>query len=221
MQRLEDLNLNGLKIYQDDSLYCFTSDAVLLSHFASVKKGDRVADFCSGSAIVSLNLYGLNDKKIDSVTLFEMQKPLYDLSVKSIDYNALQHTFTAVNCKVQEIDKRYNEYFSLIVCNPPYMELGRGQIDENPLIATCKSEVAITLLEVVENASRCLKFGGRFCMVHRADRLVDAITVMRQHKLEPKRLQFISGGAKHPYLFLIEGVKGAKPGLKVLKEKIN
>ena len=73
MERLEDLNLNGLKIYQDSDLYCFTSDAVLLSKFARVKQGDVVADFCSGSGIVGLHLYGLNANLVKSVTLFEMQ----------------------------------------------------------------------------------------------------------------------------------------------------
>ena len=57
MERIEDLGLNGLKIYQDGNLYCFTSDAVLLSRFARVKKGDAVADFCSGSGIVGLHLF--------------------------------------------------------------------------------------------------------------------------------------------------------------------
>ena len=65
MERLEDLNLNGLKIYQDDEKYCFTSDAVLLSRFARVKKGDVVADFWSGSGIVGIHLFGLNSSKIN------------------------------------------------------------------------------------------------------------------------------------------------------------
>ena len=69
MLKLEDLSLEGLKIYQDDKLYRFTSDSVLLSRFVKVKKGDVVADFCSGSGIVGLHLYGLN-KTIKSVTLF-------------------------------------------------------------------------------------------------------------------------------------------------------
>ena len=58
-------------------------------------------------------------------------------------------------------------------------------------------------------------------MVHRADRLVDAISLMRQHGIEPKKLQMVSGGSKEPYLFLIEGVKGGKSGLKILKELSN
>ena len=76
MIRLEDLNLLNLKIFQDDELYCFTSDAVLLSRFATVKKGDVVADFCSGSGIVGLNFYALNKDMVKSVTLVELQEEM-------------------------------------------------------------------------------------------------------------------------------------------------
>lgn len=215
METLEDLCLNGLKIYQDDNLYRFTSDAVLLTRFASVKNNDIVADFCSGSGIVGIHLFGLYPK-IKSVTLFEMQKSLFDLSNKSISLNGLEDKFTAINCKVQDIGKEFNEKFSLIVCNPPYMEVGKGQTEENQSIAICKSEICLTLSELIDSVSRCLKFGGRFAMVYRSDRLVDAIVKMREKNIEPKRLQLVSGGNKAPYLFMIEGVKGGKSGLKVL-----
>lgn len=215
MERLEDLQLNGLKIYQDDDLYHFTSDAVILSRFATVKKGDVVADFCSGSGIVGLHLFGLNPI-IDSVTLFEMQTPLANLSKKTIEYNNLQDKFSVQNCMLQQIGKEFNEKFSLIVVNPPYMEKGRGEVNDNDSVAICKTELALSLEELITVASRCLKFKGRFCMVHRADRLVDAICLMRSKNIEPKRLAFISGGKKQPYTFLIEGVKGGKSGIKVL-----
>ena len=50
-------------------------------------------------------------------------------------------------------------------------------------------------------------------MVHRADRLADIISEMRKNNIEPKRLQFVSGLNKKPYLLLIEGVKGGKSGM--------
>lgn len=221
MERLEDLNILDLKIYQDDQLYCFTSDAVLLSKFARVKKGDVVADFCSGSGIVGLHLYGLNAEKIDSVSLFELQKPLYDLSVKSIKHNKLEEKFTAINCRVQDIDNSYAGKFSLITCNPPYMEKGRGFVDEKDCIALCRAEIALTLDELVSAISKALKFGGRVNMVHRADRLVDVMCCFRSHNIEPKRLQLVSSADKTPYLFLIEGVKGGKSGLTVLENAVN
>ena len=216
MERLEDLNLNGLKIYQDDALYKFTSDAVLLTRFATVKKGDKVADFCSGSGIVGLHLYALNPEKIESVTLFEMQKSLFDLSKKSIAVNGLENKFSAVNCRVQDIDSEYAGKFSLIVCNPPYMPVGHGFYETEREIAVCRTELELSLKELIKAISKSLKFGGRTAIVHRADRLCDIITEMRNNNIEPKRLQPVSGGKKEPYLIMIEGVKGGKSGLKLL-----
>lgn len=221
MEILEDLNINNLKIYQDDGLYKFTSDAVILSKFATVKKGDVVADFCSGSGIVSLHLYGLNQALIKEVTLFEMQAPLYEMSKKSIAYNGLDEVFFAKNCKVQEIGKEYNEKFSLIVCNPPYMAQGTGMSQEKETIAMCRKEIYLPLEELIKSVSRCLKFGGRIAMCHRADRLSDVIFALKKYNIEPKKLQTVSAKGKEPYLILIEGVKGGKSGIKILKDLIN
>ena len=220
MERIEDLG-NGIKIFQNDELYCFTSDAILLSKFARVKSSDVVADFCAGSGVVGFNLYNLNPELIKSVTFFEMQKPLYDLSVKSILENKLSDKFCAVNKRLQDLGTEYAGKFSLIVCNPPYMEKGRGFIDEKDFIAVCRTELSLSLEELVKAISTALKFGGRVCMVHRADRLIDVITAFKSKNIEPKRLQFVSGGKKEPYLFLIEGVKGGKSGLKVHNTIIN
>ncbi len=221
MEVLEDLNVKNLKIYQNNELYKFTSDAVLLSKFATVKHGDVVADFCSGSGIVSLHLYGLNYSKIKEVTLFEMQKPLYEMSKKSIEINNLEEVFSAKNCKVQEIDKEYNEKFSLIVCNPPYMAQGTGASHENESIAMCKREIYLPLDDLIKSVSRCLKFGGRINMCHRADRLGDVIFTLKKHNIEPKKLQTVSAIGKEPYLILIEGVKGGKSGIKILENLFN
>ncbi len=221
MEQLEDLQLLGLKIFQDDNLYRFTSDSVLLSRFARVKSGDKVADFCSGSGIVGFHLYGLNANLVESVTLFEMQKPLFDLSIKSIEYNNLKEKFSAVNTRLQDIGNEYVGKFSLIVCNPPYMAKDSGAHDKNECVAICKSEITLSLEELISAISKCLKFGGRTCIVHRADRLADVICLMREKGLEPKRLQFVSGGKKEPYLFLIEGVKGGKRGIKILNQTEN
>ena len=73
----EEILDNNIKVYQDDELYTFTSDSVLLSKFATVKKGDIVADFCAGSGVVGLNLMALNPALIKSLTFFELQQPLF------------------------------------------------------------------------------------------------------------------------------------------------
>ena len=221
MEVIEELGIDNLKIIQDDTLYRFTSDAVILSRFATSKKGDIVADFCSGSGIVGFHLYGLNKDLIKSITLFEMQKPLFDLSVKSIALNNLQGVIDAENTRLQDIGTKYAGKFSLITCNPPYMPVGKGFIDDKETVAVCRTELTLTLKELVQAISTSLKFGGRVNLVHRADRLVEVITALKEKNIEPKTLQFVSGGNKEPYLFIMEGVKGGKSGLKVLPTAIN
>lgn len=220
MESIEYLEVSDLKVYQDDSLYHFTSDAIMLTRFTSVKKGDVVADFCSGSGVVGFHFYGLNPV-IKSVTFFEMQKPLFDLSVKSIALNNLEEKFSAINTRLQDIDKEYTEKFSLIVCNPPYMKVGAGEHQEKEHIAVCRSELTLSLQDLILAIAKCLKYGGRVNLVHRADRLIDVISEMKKHGIEPKKLQFVRGGNKAPYLFMIEGVKGGKSGIKILPEIVN
>ena len=39
-ERIEDLQCKGLKIIQDDELYSFTSDSVILANFVKTKAND-------------------------------------------------------------------------------------------------------------------------------------------------------------------------------------
>ncbi|MDE6768026.1 MAG: methyltransferase, partial [Eubacterium sp.] len=70
--------------------------------------------------------------------------------------------------------------------------------------------------DAVKAAAYLLKYSGKFCMCHRPERLVDTIELMRKYKLEPKRLRFVQDRqGEQPFLFLIQGQKGAKPFLRV------
>lgn len=209
----EEFLINGVSVLQDDELYTFTSDSVLLSKFAKVKPKDTVADFCAGCGIVGFNLYALNLSKVSSLTFFELQKPLFSLCVKNIALNNLAGNFTAVNCDLKSFPKEYYGKFSLIVCNPPYM---KGGDFANSEIALCKSENALPLKDLCFAVGKALKFGGRVNMVHRTERLAEVMYELKINGVEPKRLQFVSAGEKPPYAFLLEGVKGGKAGLKVL-----
>ena len=218
---LDDLLVDGYKIYQDDTLYRFTSDAVILSHFASHKKGDIVADFCSGSGIVGINFYAIN-KDAKEVDLIEIQPELSMLSQKSVEYNHLESIFNVINQPIQNLGSEYDGKYSLILCNPPYKKAGSGEPNSDIKIAMCRHEITVTQEEIVKISARKLKHGGRLCMCGRIERFTDLITEMVKHGLEPKRIQFVTtkqGG--EPYLFLIESVKGIKPQLKILGEFVN
>ena len=216
---LEDMMIDGLKIVQDTRLYRFTSDSVLLSRFAKWKKGDVVADFCAGSGIVAFHFYALNKARAEATpfTLFEMQESLLELSKKTAAYNGFGN-FEFQQGKLQEIPRKFNEKFSLILCNPPYERAGTGFDNDEYEKAVCRKELTITLADIATAAGFALKFGGRLCMLHRADRLAEVCYTLRMAKIEVKKIQFVGGkpGSK-PYLVMVEGVKGGKPGCDILE----
>ncbi len=217
---LEDMMLDGLKIVQDTRLYRFTSDSVLLSKFARAKRGETVADFCSGSGIVAFHFYALNKAVKDlSFTLFELQPELLALSKKTATYNGFEN-FEFVEGRLQEIPKAYQEKFSLVLCNPPY-EKGGFDNDEYHK-AICRKEITITLKEIAQASRFALKYGGRLCMLHRADRLAEVCYTLKDAGIEVKKIQFVGGryGSK-PYLVLVEGVKGGKPCVEIMDTLYN
>ena len=219
---LEDMMIDGLKIVQDTRLYRFTSDSVLLSRFAKAKKKDRVADFCAGSGIVAFHFYALNKSAPGlTFTLFEMQKSLSDLSKKTAVYNDFDN-FEIVNCKLQDIPEEYREQYSLVLCNPPYERAGTGFDNDEYEKAVCRKEITLTLKEIAKAASFALKFGGRVCMLHRADRIAEVCYELKAVHIEVKKIQFVGGRAGvKPYLVMVEGVKGGKPGCELLETIIN
>ena len=219
---IEDMGIADLKIVQNTRLYRFTSDSVLLSRFATVKKGERIADFCAGSGIVAFHTHALYlDKTPAPYTLFEMQTTLCDLAQKTIALNGFTN-FSVENCRLQDIPKEYNEYFSLVLCNPPYERVGTGFDNAEYEKAVCRKEITLTLPEIAQAAAKVLKYGGRLNMVHRADRLAEICYVLKSVGVETKKIQFVAGrdGAK-PYLVLVEGVKGGKPSTEILPTIIN
>lgn len=219
MEVIEPLLIGNYRIIQDTGRYRFTSDSVCLARFLRAKRGERVADFCSGSGIVGLHFFAENTG-VEHVTLFEMQPALAGMSARTVALNGLCDKFTVENVRIQDIPARYVEAFSLILANPPYEKGGFEKTDADK--AVCRKELSLTLEELVAAASRCLKFGGRFALIHRADRLADLITVLRAHNLEPKKLQPVAGkeGAA-PYAVLLAAGKGGRQGLEILPTLVN
>lgn len=213
----EDLMIGEYKVIQSKTLYRFSSDAILLSRFAEGRRDETVADLCAGSGIVGFHFFALNEEKTKTVDFFELQESLADLCEKSIVYNDLGGRAFCHCGKLQEIDPSFNGRFSLVLCNPPYKKGDTGIVNPENHIALCRHEIAVTLDEIVACAARLLKFGGRFCLCQRTERLADAICSLRAHGLEPSRLRFVTAGKREePYLFLVEARKGKSPSFRVL-----
>lgn len=217
MLKKETLNIGDMVIYQDTELYRFTSDSVLLSRFYKPNGAETVADLCSGCGIVGVHFYALNAGKVTRADFFELQQGLHEACVKTISENNLTDKLFPHNIRVQDIPKEYYGKYTLVLCNPPYAKQNSGFSAGTVSSNLARSEEAITLKEIIYAAKRLLKFGGRFCLIHRADRLAEIMYELKKENLEPKKLQFILGADdKTPYLIMVEAVLGGKEGISVL-----
>lgn len=220
-EQIDTLNIKDYKIIQSKNFYRFTSDAVVLSHFATASSNEVVCDICSGSGIVGLNYFALNEEKVQSVTLIEMQESLANMSKKSIELNNLQDKFTVVNKKVQDIDESLYNKFSLALCNPPYKKQNSGFVSESYELAVCKHEITINIDDIASASSKLLKRGGKLVLCNKCERLLDVLESFKKYNLNPTRLAFVTNSNNQPYLFLIEAVNQIKRPFKVEKNIVN
>lgn len=214
-ERIDDLQINGLKLIQNAKKYCFTSDSVLLANSVAVGSKHKLIDFCTGTGIIAVLLAG--KKNAQSVVGVELQSDLADIAKRNVVLNNLQDKVSILNISAQDCISAFPlESFDTAVCNPPYRKLGTGETDSDEGRAICKYEIKLTLSELVSVASRLLKFGGRFYMVHRADRLAEIIYELKKSRLEPKVITVVFPKAdKQPDTVIFECIKGGAEGVKL------
>ena len=214
MERLDDLVVHGLKIYQDDALFRFGTDAVLLADFIRKRRYTNAVDLCSGNGVIPLLLSHGCKGKIVGV---EISKKAFLLAEKSAEYNGLSEKLSFINADVRKINTKESPLsassFDLVSVNPPYYAENSGFVADGER-GNARTEEEGLLEEIIKAAGRLLKSGGRFCMINRAERLCDVMFLMRKYKVEPKIMKLAETSESRPAsLFLIEGRKDAKPGL--------
>lgn len=217
-ERIDDLEYKGLKIIQKNDGFCFGMDSVILSDFAKIsKKNAVVADFGTGTGIISILLAAKNDN-ISKIYAFEIQEEMAEMAQRSVKLNDLNDKIEIENADIVGISKsNWNKKFDIIVSNPPYKKVDTGLLSQGDKKLISRHEVKCTLEDIANEASRCLKDNGVFYMVHRPERLVDICSVMRKNKLEPKEIRFVYPHAtEEANLVLIRCVKCGKPYAKVL-----
>ncbi|MBE5781193.1 MAG: methyltransferase domain-containing protein [Clostridiales bacterium] len=213
-ERLDDLQLKGLKIIQKPNAFCFGTDAVLLAHFARAKKTSRVLDLGTGGGILLLLIHG--HYGTTSLRGVEIQPDMAELARRNMALNGLTDAVIYEGDYKAHGEAFLKGKFDLVVANPPYIKVGAGEGREESHHYIARHEVAATLDDVVAAASAALNAAGRFCMVHHPQRLSEIILTMVKHGIEPKRLQMVQPRwDKAPNLMLIEGIRGGKSGMRM------
>ncbi len=211
------LGYEDMYIMQDNEMFNFSLDSVLLPNFVTLnKKIDKVMDIGCGNAPIPLILSTLTSAKIYGV---EIQEKAYELAKESVEINNLTNNIEIINADINEFYKNIeSDSFDVITCNPPYFKVNENSnfnISEYKTIA--RHEIMLDLERLFKIAKKLLKNNGNIAIVHRPERLSDIILEMKKNNIEPKRIQFV-----HPKknadanILLIEGTKNGKTGIKIL-----
>lgn len=216
-ERLDFLLAEDLRIIQSPSVFAFSIDAVLLARFVYVpiQKGNLI-DLCSGNGVIPLFLSTRTKGKITGV---EIQERLFDMANRSIVYNKLEDRLSVIHGDIKEMPKLLGHgKYDVVTCNPPYFTTpSKGEINENEHLAIARHEILCTLEDTIRVSSQLVRQGGKVAFVHRPGRLIEMVSLMRQYRLEPKRIQFVyPKKGKEANTLLIEAVKDGSPDLKIL-----
>lgn len=215
-ERIDDLQFKGLKIIQNKNGFCFGIDAVLLSDFAKgIKPNATVVDLCTGTGIIPILLSGKT--AANKIYGIEIQEDVAEMAHRSVEMNELQEKIEIVNRDLNNIkDVISAGSVDAVTVNPPYKKRGSGIINEKDTKTISRHEISCTLEDIIKESARILKSGGSMYMIHKSERLVDALCSMRKEKIEPKRIRFIHPSiGQAPNLVLIEGVRSGGNFLKI------
>lgn len=217
-ERIDDLEINNLRIIQRNDGFCFGIDSVLLSDFAKgIKKNSQVLDLGTGTGILGLLLCAKTSLK--KITGVEVQTEIAEMAKRTVRLNNLEEKFDIINSNIKDLDKVLKlDYYDSIITNPPYKKLNSGKVNNNEIKLISRHEIKAELSDFIKISFKLLKDRGNLYMVHRSERLADIIYEMRLNKLEPKRIRFVySNNNSDSKLVLIEAIKNGKSFLTIEK----
>lgn len=212
----ESLLAGGLRCLQPRHGYRFSLDAVLLAHFPSLKKRQRILDLGAGCGVVSLLLAC---RRPDAVlTALEIQPRLAALLRRNAELNALQERIRVVEGDCRRIASLLPAgSFDLVVCNPPYRAMASGRRNPGAEQAMARHEITACLEDMVRAAAFVLKTRARAAFVYPAVRAATLLRTLPAHGLEPKRLRCVhSFPGDAGRLVLVEAVYRGGEGLAIM-----
>jgi tRNA1(Val) A37 N6-methylase TrmN6 len=131
------------------------------------------------------------------------------MAKRSVEYNNLVDIVSIIEKPMQGIAKEIGTGFDVVVSNPPYEKAvdkdNPGEID------ICRTESAVKCEEVIECASKLLRFGGQFYMINKARRLSMSSVICGNTPLNRRKYTSSSQGTKD-----IDTLSWKKEGRKTL-----
>jgi tRNA1Val (adenine37-N6)-methyltransferase len=208
-------SIKDIKLFQAKEGYRFSVDALLLESFITAKRLRKGIELGAGSGIISL-LLAKRFKNIKIIAV-EIQKTLAERAKRNVKLNNLDDKIEVLTKDIKKLRRSFltNE-FDFAFSNPPFRKVKTGRLSIYEEKAVARHEIEITLPDLIDSASYLLKHSGKFYLIYHPFRLAELISLLREKRLEPKRMRFVhSRPGEEAKMVLIEAVKGSGVWLKV------
>lgn len=186
-----------------------STDSMVLSGFVKLPKNARVLDLGSGCGTLGLLLCAADESC--RITGVELSEQAHMAAVDNIRRNGLTARMESICADLRQLPGSVTAGgFDVCVSNPPYFSGGPA----SRISPAARREDACSPAELFRAASRALKYGGDFFLVHRPERLAELMARGAEERLEAKRLGLVRHREGAPVnLILLQFRKGARPGL--------
>lgn len=217
-KRLDKIN-DKISIYQYTEGFSYGTDAVLLSAFVKVKRGQTGVELGTGTGIIPILI--THHKNPEKIFAFEIQKDYALLASENVTLSGMDEKIEIIHDDIKNITPYYFrekgvESVDFVFSNPPYMKMTSGYLNESERKLTARHELFCDIKDVCSAASKLLKNGGDLFIIYRPDRMCDLFVAMRESGIEPKELLEVQSRAGDaPTLILVRGRKGASSSLKI------
>jgi tRNA1Val (adenine37-N6)-methyltransferase len=204
-----------LRVVQHRDGYRFSIDAVLLAHHAGARSGETVVDLGTGCGIIPLIL----SFRHPGLRIFgiEVQEGLSELASRNVAGNRMEERITILRKDLRGLESDLPPGCAdLVTSNPPFRKPNTGRVNPDAERAVARHEIRVSLPELISAARRLLKISGRFVAVYPAERTAELLSELRESRIEPKFLRTVHSHLNtEAKLVLVEGIKHARPGLKI------
>lgn len=212
-ERLDDLIIDGLQIYQRTDMFRFSFDAIALIHFCHFNGHHTYVDLGTGTGVMPLIGTSLGAGHITGI---DINKTIIELAQRSVEYNHKQDKVTMLCGDYRHMSYRdiQDKPFDGVIVNPPFYDSESGAKPTSGERALALHDGHTTLDEVLKAVQSFIKYKGHLWMIYSASRLQYVLHELEVANFQAKRIRFIHGMIdKLAKLVLIEALYQGQTGL--------
>ncbi len=200
---------NGFILELCPGAFPLSTDSIALADFVTLPKNATVLDLGSGCGTLGLLLCSKDQNC--TVTGIELDESAHNMALRNAQANNIPLRLTSICADASNLDGIVDSgSFSCCVSNPPYFSAGPASL-KTPL---ARRDDMLSADALFKSASRALRYGGDFFLVHKPEMLSHLCACGAKYKLEAKKLLLLHHKENGPVsLILLQLRKGAKPGL--------